>query len=82
MNSNAHEADSQIRSRLSQRRAAAASLVQRVRLTKKLASVLNGLDLSEVQIGDVIRVPEATAAMLIREGWAELVKPEADRSEK
>lgn len=25
------------------------------------------------QVGDVIRVPESTAAMLIREGWAELV---------
>ena len=82
MNSNAYEAESHVRSRSSQRRAAAASLVQRVRLTKKLASALNGLDLSEVQIGDVIRVPEATAAMLIREGWAELVKSEADRPEK
>lgn len=35
--------------------------------------MLNGLDLSAFQPGDVLRVPEATAAMLIREGWAELV---------
>ena len=56
--------------------------MQRVRLIKKLASALNGVDLSNVQIGDVIRVPEATAAMLIREGWAELVRTDADRSEK
>jgi hypothetical protein len=47
--------------------------VQRVRLIRKLAPILNGVDLSQVKIGDVIYVPEATAAMLIREGWAELV---------
>jgi hypothetical protein len=56
--------------------------VQRVRLIKKLAPVLNGVDLSLVTVGDVIRVPEATAAMLIREGWAELMKAEAVPSEK
>ena len=47
--------------------------MQRVRLIRKLAPILNGVDLSQVKIGDVIYVPEATAAMLIREGWAELV---------
>jgi len=47
--------------------------VQRVRLIRKLAPILNGVDLSRVNVGDVIYVPEATAAMLIREGWAELV---------
>ena len=57
-------------------------LVQRVRLIKKLASVLNGVDLSLVAVGDVIRVPEATAAMLIREGWAELLRGDALPSEK
>jgi hypothetical protein len=47
--------------------------VQAVRLIKKLAPILNGVDLSKVQVGEVIHVPEAVAAMLIREGWAELV---------
>jgi hypothetical protein len=47
--------------------------VQRVRLIRKLAPILNGVDLSQVKVGDVIQVPEAIAAMLIREGWAELV---------
>jgi hypothetical protein len=47
--------------------------VQRVRLIRKLAAILNGVDLSHVRIGDVMTVPEATAAMLIREEWAELV---------
>jgi hypothetical protein len=35
--------------------------------------VLNGVDLSQFEPGDILRVPEATAAMLIREGWATLV---------
>ena len=45
----------------------------RVRLVRKLAQVLNGVDLSKCAIGDVILVPEAVAAMLIREEWAERV---------
>jgi hypothetical protein len=47
--------------------------VQRVRLIRKLAPVLNGVDLSRLQVGDEFIVSEAVAAMLIREGWAELV---------
>lgn len=45
----------------------------RVRLTRKLAPMLNGVDLSKVEVGDDIQVPEAVAAMLIREGWAEQI---------
>jgi hypothetical protein len=45
--------------------------VQRIRLIKKLAPVLNDIDLSSFQVGDVLLVAEPTAAMLIREGWAE-----------
>ena len=44
-----------------------------IRLTRKLATNLNGLDLSGVKVGDVIYLPEEHAAMLIREGWAERV---------
>jgi hypothetical protein len=47
--------------------------VQRVRIIRKLASVLNGVALSKVSVGDIVALPEAAAAMLIREGWAELV---------
>lgn len=50
--------------------------MQRIRLIRKLASILNGVDLSKFHVGDVLVVPEATAAMLIREGWAELVSGE------
>jgi hypothetical protein len=42
-----------------------------VRLTRKLAASLNGLDLSAVKVGDVIYLAEEHAEMLIREGWAE-----------
>ena len=48
-------------------------LMQRIRLIKKLAPLLNGIDLSKYDVGDILQMPEATAAMLIREGWAELV---------
>lgn len=45
--------------------------------------MLNGVDLSKVEPGDVILVSEATAAMLIREGWAALVvEGEAPRRQK
>lgn len=50
------------------------SLVQFVRLTRKLAPVINGIDLSKVDVGDVVVVPEAVAGMLILEGWAEPVR--------
>ena len=51
--------------------------MQRIRLIKKLAPLLNGLDLSKCDVGDILQVPEATAAMLIREGWGELVSEPA-----
>jgi hypothetical protein len=39
-----------------------------------LALRLNGLDLSGINVGDVVFLPEADAAMLLREGWAERVE--------
>ena len=54
--------------------------MQRIRFTKKLAPLINGIDLSKVNAGDVLEVPNAVAEILIRERWAELVvieqKPE------
>ena len=41
-----------------------------VRLTKKLASVMNGVDVSGVNVGDVLELPEPAARMMIEEGWA------------
>ena len=43
----------------------------RVRLIRKFATNLNGVDLSLVKVGDVIHLPEKTALMLLEEGWAE-----------
>ena len=48
--------------------------VLRIRLIKKLAAALNGVDISALRVGDVIELPESTARMMIAEGWAE---PEA-----
>ena len=47
----------------------------RVRLVRKLAIRLNGLDLSRVKVGDVLILSAEVAAMLIREGWAERIDP-------
>jgi hypothetical protein len=41
-----------------------------VRLIRKPASELNGLDLSRFGVGDVMEVPGHTALMLMGEGWA------------
>lgn len=42
-----------------------------VRLTKKLADVVNGIDLRHCNEGDVIELPARHAALLTVEGWAE-----------
>lgn len=40
---------------------------------KKLASVMDGVDVSHVRAGDIMQLPEADAELLISEGWAERV---------
>ena len=42
----------------------------RVRLVRKFANALNGIDLSKVTVGDVINLLPHQAAMLVAEGWA------------
>jgi hypothetical protein len=42
----------------------------RVRLIRKLAEELDGIDLSEYRVGDVITLGEPAAQVLITEGWA------------
>jgi hypothetical protein len=44
----------------------------RVRLTRKLASTLNGVDLSHLKVGDIFELPDAAARMMIAERWAEI----------
>jgi hypothetical protein len=47
----------------------------RVRLIRKLAERVNGVDLSKVHVGDSLDLPSKDARLLIAEGWAELVEP-------
>lgn len=44
-----------------------------VRLTVKLAEMVNGVDLSRYREGDLVELPERDGEMLIAEGWAELI---------
>lgn len=46
----------------------------RVRLTRKLAHILNGIDFSSINVGDILELPESAAAMMIAERWAERVE--------
>jgi hypothetical protein len=47
--------------------------MSRVRLTRKLALVLNGVDVSRFSVGDVFEVTAEQADMLVENGWAEAV---------
>jgi hypothetical protein len=47
----------------------------RVRLLKKLALVLNGIDLTSRTVGEVFDCSEDAARLLVLEGWAEFVDP-------
>jgi hypothetical protein len=45
----------------------------RIRLVKKLAEVLNDVDLTDRTVGQIFDCPEHEGRMLILEGWAESV---------
>jgi hypothetical protein len=42
----------------------------RVRLIRKYANVLNGIDLTKIRIGDTVELTSYQAELLVREGWA------------
>lgn len=42
----------------------------KVRLTRKFAAMIDGVDLSNHDVGDVIDLPQRKADLLIAEGWA------------
>lgn len=46
---------------------------RRIRLTRKLALILNGIDVSGLNVGDVMELPASAAEMMIAERWAEPV---------
>jgi hypothetical protein len=42
----------------------------RVRLTRKLANEMDGVDVTHANVGDVLELHESQAQLLIAEGWA------------
>jgi hypothetical protein len=51
----------------------------RVRLTKKLAAILDGVDVSMLNVGEILDLPDSSAALLIAEKWAEpIAEPVAE----
>jgi hypothetical protein len=55
-------------------------VILRVRVIRKLAERLNGVDLSKVRVGDSLDVSSRDGRMLIAEGWAELVEVVAEET--
>jgi hypothetical protein len=47
----------------------------KIKLTKKLADSLNGLDLTTMRVGAVIDLDDPLARMLLAERWAEEMSP-------
>ena len=45
----------------------------RIRLTRKLADCLDGVDVSRYSVGDVLDLPEREAALLVAEEWAQWI---------
>jgi hypothetical protein len=52
----------------------------RVRLIKKLAEMIDGVDLSANELGDMLDLDRSEARLLLAEGWA-VSEPEAPTSE-
>ena len=48
----------------------------RVRLTRRFAECVDGIDLSTFHVGDLLDLSPHDAGMLIAEGWAALVTSE------
>lgn len=55
--------------------------VEPVRLTRKFAEAIDGIDLSSRQVGDRLALPREDAQILIAEGWAEPVPAPEKRSD-
>ena len=54
-----------------QRDSQAADEVRSVRLTRKYADIIDGVDLTDAQVGDRLNLSPHDAEVLIAEGWAE-----------
>lgn len=51
-----------------------------VRLTRRLAECVDGIDLAHRHVGDLMDLSEHDAEMLVAEGWATAVAPEGKRA--
>jgi hypothetical protein len=50
-----------------------------VRLTRKYAEMIDGIDLTHAHVGDHLKLPRHDAEMLIAEGWAERTAARSQR---
>jgi hypothetical protein len=50
-------------------------LPMRIKLIRKLANVINGVDLANARVGDMLDMTSHDASLLIAEGWAQAVTP-------
>jgi hypothetical protein len=50
----------------------------RIKLTRKLSSAINDVDLRPFTVGDVIDLERSSAEMLVAEGWAEWARGSGD----
>jgi len=51
----------------------------KVRLTRRFAQIINGIDLSRARAGEELELPAREAQMLVAEGWAALIDTANDR---
>jgi hypothetical protein len=51
-----------------------------VRLTRKFAQMIDGVNLEHVSVGDRLDLPKRDAEMLIAEGWAERSEESSGRT--
>lgn len=51
----------------------------KVRLLRKFADLINGIDLSKAKTGETLDLPAHDANMLMAEGWAEFEGQSPDR---
>ncbi len=45
----------------------------RIRLIRKLAQSMNGVDVSRVKVGDIVDLDDERGEMMIESGWAERI---------
>jgi hypothetical protein len=52
----------------------------RIRLTRKLADQMDGIDLKGQEVGSLLDLPEAEASLLVAEDWAILERRMKERA--